>query len=276
MGELISNMRILTNRLTETDQICEKHGTKLLELMGHTACYQCQCEKKERTEEESREFALFYYEKAEFENSRSETYWRLDRDSVFADRTLKTANFSTFNTDNEELAENKKKALEIAERYKNDEVFNSLLTGSAGTGKSHLAMSILQKVNEESDPYRSCLFLSIDEFLLEIRSTFRPGSQDDEKAVVDKYAKVDLLVLDDLGAETGFIGTDKVASDFTQRILYHLMNRRQDKSTIITTNLNSKQISAMYDSKVVSRLYKNLGGNIIKFEKSKDRRIVEF
>ena len=94
--------------------------------------------------------------------------------------------------------------------------------------------------------------------------------------MVDKYAKVDLLVLDDLGGETGFIGTDKVASDFTQRILYHLMNRRQDKSTIITTNLNSKQISAMYDSKVVSRLYKNLGGNIIKFEKSKDRRIVEF
>lgn len=276
MGELISSMKKLTDSLTETDQICEKHGTNLLELYGHTACYECQREKKEQTDEEIRQLAMVSWEKSNFEDSRRHTYWRLDRDSIFADRTLKKADFSSFKTDNEELAENKKKALEIAERYKNNEVFNTLLTGIAGTGKSHLAMSVLQKVNDESDPYRSCLFLSIDEFLLEIRSTFRPGSQDDEKAVVDKYAKVDLLVLDDLGAETGFIGTDKVASDFTQRILYHLMNRRQDKSTIITTNLNSKQISAMYDSKVVSRLYKNLGGNIIKFEKSKDRRIVEF
>lgn len=276
MGELISSMKNLTDSLIETDQICEKHGTKLLELMGHTACFECQREKKEKTEEETRRLYMMDWELQHFEDSRRKTYWRLAYDSIFADNTLKKADFSSFHADNEELTENKKKALEIAERYKNNEVFNSLLTGSAGTGKSHLAMSILQKVNEESDPYRSCLFLSIDEFLLEIRSTFRPGSQDDEKAVVDKYAKVDLLVLDDLGAETGFIGTDKVASDFTQRILYHLMNRRQDKSTIITTNLNSKQISAMYDSKVVSRLYKNLGGNIIKFDKSKDRRIVEF
>ena len=276
MGELISNMKQLTDSLTETDQVCEKHGIKLLELMGHTACFDCQREKKEKTEEETRRLYMMDWELQHFEESRRKTYWRLAYDSIFADNTLKKADFSSFNADNEELAENKKKALEIAERYKNDEVFNSLLTGSAGTGKSHLAMSILQKVNEESDPYRSCLFLSIDEFLLEIRSTFRPGSQDDEKTVVDKYARVDLMVIDDLGAETGFIGTDKIASDFTQRILYHLMNRRQDKSTIITTNLNSKQISAMYDSKVVSRLYKNLGGNIIKFEKSKDRRIVEF
>lgn len=276
MGELISSMKHLTDSLTETDQICEIHGTNLLELYGHTACYECQREKKEKTDEEIEREAMVSWEKSNFEQSRRYTYRRLEYDSVFADRTLKTADFSTFQADNEELADNKKKAIGIAERYKNGEVFNTLLTGIAGTGKSHLAMSILQKVNEESDPYKSCLFLSLDEFLLEIRSTFRPGSQDDEKTVVDKYARVDLMVIDDLGAETGFIGTDKIASDFTQRILYHLMNRRQDKSTIITTNLNSKQISAMYDSKVVSRLYKNLGGNIIKFEKSKDRRIVEF
>ena len=82
------------------------------------------------------------------------------------------------------------------------------------------------------------------------------------------------MVLDDLGAETGFIGTKKTASDFTQRMLYGLMNRRQEKSTIITTNLNSSQISGMYDQKVISRLYRGLNENsLIKFEKTKDHRI---
>ena len=82
-----------------------------------------------------------------------------------------------------------------------------------------------------------------------------------------------LAVIDDLGAETGFIGTDKTASGFTQRILYSLMNKRQDKSTIITTNLNSAQITAMYDSKIISRLYRRLGSNVIKFESMNDRRM---
>lgn len=84
----------------------------------------------------------------------------------------------------------------------------------------------------------------------------------------------DLLLLDDLGAETEFIGTKKTTSDFTQKVLYGLMNHRQDKSTSITTKLDSKQLSVMYDQKVISHLYKVVNKEtVIKFNESEDKQI---
>lgn len=92
--------------------------------------------------------------------------------------------------------------------------------------------------------------------------------------MIEHISDVDLLVLDDLGAETGFIGTNKTATDFTQRILYSLMNRRQDKSTIITTNLTGAQLASMYDKKILSRMYRKIDGNVITFNGTKDRRMI--
>src|SRR5690606_39233922 len=78
-----------------------------------------------------------------------------------------------------------------------------------------------------------------------------------ETYFIDLAAKVDFLVIDDLGAETGNINTDKEASDFKTRILRAIVNGRQNKSTIFTTNLNSKQIISMYDAKLADRMLKN-------------------
>ena len=51
MGDLISSTKNLTESLIETVQICEKHVTKLLELIGHTACFECKREKKDKNVE---------------------------------------------------------------------------------------------------------------------------------------------------------------------------------------------------------------------------------
>lgn len=251
---------------TET---CPVHHIPFLTYAGRKACPACQKELLEKKEEE-------YSRRMTFKHQKRITYDRLSKDSLISDLTIKEASFQTYETDNEESVRNKQAARQIAGRYLNGEVFNTLLTGNAGAGKSHLAMSIAKAVNENSDPWRSVLFLSIDEWLLWIRSTYSDNnlSTDDEKSILDKTAANDLLVLDDLGAETGFIGTKKKASDFTQKMLYGLMNRRQDKSTIITTNLNSDQISAMYDHKVISRLYRGLSEqSMISFEETSDKRI---
>lgn len=247
--------------------MCAKHEVPLLLFAGRTACPVCQ---REKIAEQDKLFV----EKAERQHMKRRTYDRLAMDSILMDYSLKEASFQSFLEDDEESIANKKKARVLAGRYLTGETFNTILTGTAGAGKSHLAMSMLKAVNDNADPWRSCLFVSLDEFLLSIRETFDRNNKETERSVIEHISDVDLLVLDDLGAETGFIGTNKTATDFTQRILYSLMNRRQDKSTIITTNLTGAQLATMYDKKILSRMYRKIDGNVITFNGTKDRRMI--
>ena len=138
-----------------------------------------------------------------------------------------------------------------------------------GVGKSHLAMSILKALNSLE---RSCLFLDIDETLRKIRGSFdNEDSKYTEQYFIDLATEVDFLVLDDLGAETGDIATTKRASDYTSKVLRAIVNGRQHKSTIITTNLVSNQLNNIYDRKVISRMMTNIES--ITFKQSMDKRI---
>jgi len=59
--------------------------------------------------------------------------------------------------------------------------------------------------------------------------------------------------------------------------LFGILNKR--KRTIITTNLNSDELSKIYNPKLLSRMYKGIekGDSIIKFtEKTEDKRKVVF
>lgn len=84
--------------------------------------------------------------------------------------------------------------------------------------------------------------------------------------MVDRLTKADILVLDDCGAETGAIGSGKAATDYTTKILYAIMNGRMNKSTILTTNLSSRELSKMYDQKLIRVMLKGSEGNVIKFK----------
>ena len=108
--------------------------------------------------------------------------------------------------------------------------------------------------------------------LRKIRSSFNDkDSPFTEQYFTDLLTNVDYLVLDDLGSETGNIDTNKQATDFTSKVLRAVVNGRQDKSTIVTTNLSSKALMNMYDPKLISRMMKNL--ETIIFTETTDKRI---
>lgn len=267
--KMVSPLEIINQKIEVLDDVCVIHGEPLRKLLGYKACIVCQRENIKRQEEKEVAIAAERYQKRI-------TYGRLEKDSLVMDKTILQSRFSNFVVKDQHNKETLVKAQELANRYLNGEKFNAVFSGNPGAGKSFLAMAILQEVNEKSDPWRSCLFLPIDEFLLEIRNTFGhndESNKENEKSMIDRVSDVDLMVLDDLGAETGFIGTDKRASDFTQRVLYNLMNKRQDKSTIITTNLDNKARAAMYDGKVLSRIYNGALNNSIKFNSERDHRL---
>jgi len=130
------------------------------------------------------------------------------------------------------------------------------LTGSCGSGKTHLAVALMNNwfadgmVEGEDGAYQSrgrAAFLPAVELFLEIKQTF--GKDDaSEKAILDRYSDIPLLVLDDLGAEK--------VSDWSRTVLYLIIDRRYRacRQTIITSNLSHGELAEKLDDRLASRI----------------------
>lgn len=274
IAEVISKLN--NTMMGLTSETCNKHTVnangrilereiQMISHDGEVFCPLCERERltRELSEEEDAKIKRFMA---------SQKYKTFENRSVLTDKGLLDSSFGNYETLEKEEIANKERAMTAFKRYKKNESFNTWLTGIPGVGKSHLAMSILRNLNETGDKNKSCLFVSVDEMLMRIRDGFNnKESRYTESYFVDLLSGVDYLVLDDLGAETGGTGTKKVATDFTLRILYAVANGRQDKSTIVTSNLSRAALESMYDPKLVSRLMKNT--YLINFKETKDKRI---
>lgn len=118
--------------------------------------------------------------------------------------------------------------------------------GDTGTGKTTLAMLISKAVLEAG---RSVAIYSLPKLLARIRRTYdsEPGG-DSYLSLFDKLTSVDLLHIDDLGAEK--------RSDWVLEQLYALVNERYEteRSVVITTNLTHEELEEQIGSRTVSRL----------------------
>lgn len=248
----------------QVDETCNKHGIHLVEFSNRLICPQCAVELTEASAQEVIE-------------KETERYYKKNRDyirlSIYSDKTLKAATFDSYKVVDKETEQNKNKARLLAGAYLKDATFNTIFTGKVGTGKSHLAMSMLKAVNDHSEPYKKCLFVSVDELVSLLRYSYTSTDTQTENQLRKLCVDADLLVLDDLGAEVGSIKTDKEASNDVVRLINAIVTGRMDKPTIFTTNLTSKQINKMYDERIASRVLKGVNNErIIKFSETKDKR----
>jgi len=270
MEDLSSSFEEQLNKYKTVNDTCSIHGIQLVQIGDYDPfCPVCAREVIQETNENRKKNAVERMEK------RNGYDWLHDK-SIFADNTLKQATFDSYEVEKEEETKNKRLAMKLADKYINNETFNTIMTGTPGAGKSHLAMALLHKVNEESRPYKKCLFVSVDEIMRRIKNSFNnKESIYTEEFVTQLCAEPDVLVLDDLGAETGNMGSQKQATDFTSRTLYAIVNSRLNKNTIITTNLNNKQLTNMYDRKLLSRMYKGVkaNGSLVQFKETTDKRL---
>ncbi len=121
-----------------------------------------------------------------------------------------------------------------------------LLRGKPGSGKTHVAVGILKEVIRRG---YSAHYANFNDLLSRIRDSYREGSSQTEGELLSLVDYVDLLVLDDVGAE--------VTTDWVRDRLYLIINRRYEnaKATIITTNCNEEELEERIGMRTASRLY---------------------
>ena len=135
-----------------------------------------------------------------------------------------------------------------------------VLTGTVGTGKTGLAVSLAYLVHMQGHRVRIGTFT-------EILDEMRPKAGINEQGTVpaDMY-KPRLLVLDDLG-------TQKVTEFVSERLFAIIDGRHQRKlPTIITTNLDIAQLNQQFGQRVVSRIvemstFASLSGDDLRMKK---------
>ncbi|HQH12597.1 MAG TPA: ATP-binding protein [Candidatus Sumerlaeota bacterium] len=121
-----------------------------------------------------------------------------------------------------------------------------IFMGTTGCGKTHLAIGILKAVIEKGYTGYYC---NVVDFFTRLRDTFAGDTEYDEMDLLDKVARVNLLVLDDLGAEQ--------PSVWKLDRLYALVNKRYEQNSpiIVTTNkLDVNDLEDFIGPRIVSRL----------------------
>jgi DNA replication protein DnaC len=118
-------------------------------------------------------------------------------------------------------------------------------TGSVGTGKTTLAMLVSRHALEAG---RSVAIYSLPRLLAEIRTTFDDDRGNSYVDLLDRLTAVDLLHIDDVGAEK--------TSAWVLEQLYAIVNARyeDERSVIITTNLERDDLAEQINERTVSRL----------------------
>jgi DNA replication protein DnaC len=117
--------------------------------------------------------------------------------------------------------------------------------GTVGTGKTTLAMLVSRSA---LDAGRTVAIYSLPRLLAEIRATFESDSEGSYVDFLDRLTAVDLLHIDDVGAER--------TSDWVLEQLYAIVNARyeDERSVMITTNLERDELVEQIKERTVSRL----------------------
>jgi DNA replication protein DnaC len=121
------------------------------------------------------------------------------------------------------------------------------LFGDVGTGKTSLAMLVSKAALEAG---RSVAIYSMPRLLADIKETYEDRSESSYMQLFDRLVGVDLLHIDDLGAEK--------RTEWVLEQVYSIINERwqEQRSVVVTTNLiDIDELRGQIGPRTVSRLH---------------------
>ncbi|MDU3520190.1 MAG: ATP-binding protein [Clostridium saudiense] len=195
----------------------------------------CSCRKKE-------------LEKKAIEDENKEKQIRLN--SIFKnslmDEKFKQCTFENWNHDI-----GSEKIFNICSKYASnftkakEDNLGLMLYGEPGNGKTHAVSCIANYLMLRGIP---TICVSINKMLERIKETYSSYGKEGEETVLKSLSNADLLIIDDLGTEQ--------KNEWSAAKIYNIMDSRYRNGlpTIITTNINLKDLENMYQKRAYDRL----------------------
>lgn len=198
-------------------------------------------------------------------------YMRSNLKNIVAEENFSTFSFDWYSKDYIDEAtgltayDNMKNVVSICRQFirEFDKGFHNLLIyGKTGVGKTFLSNCIAKELLDTS---HSVIYLTA----IELFEAFGNYNNDDdyEGTAIESILGCDLLIIDDLGTELG--------NTFTNSKLFYCINERmlRRKASIISTNLNLRELSGLYSERIMSRITSaytllKLFGNDIRIQKT--------
>ncbi|MBM5573690.1 ATP-binding protein [Deefgea sp. CFH1-16] len=130
-----------------------------------------------------------------------------------------------------------------------------IFSGQMGTGKTHLAIAIANALMRKESCYAK--YTMVATMIRRVRATWRSDSEVSESEVLNRYAQPKLLILDEVGIQSG--------SDNELSMLFEILNFRytHNKSTIFITNLSRDKYISYLGARVIDRLREDGGEEIV-------------
>ena len=249
-----------TNGITTEIKICEKHGEyesrsiQVFTGMAPSKCQLCTAEEKSKSEESDR---IQIWDKRARDISMN--FAESGLPPRFENKTLDKYEF---------ISDGSRRALSTCEKYANnfqgrlESGGGLIMCGQAGTGKTHLAAGIINKIKAERF---TSAFMSVLSATRHVKATYSKDSRLTEAEAISHFIGPDLLVLDEVGVQFG--------SEAEKIILFEIINQRYQhvKPTILISNLTLKELSEYIGERVVDRMYEG-GGAVLSFDWDSYRR----
>lgn len=228
--------------ITASENRCPNCNRKYLFKEGQEYCFHCDVIEKE--DEAVKDEASSWIEKR-----KKDERFKAFKDKSLINPKLELATFENYFPQNESQEQALSKTLQFAKEFQTDK--SLWLQGRPGLGKSHLSASIAKEVMNQG--YNS-IFISLPRLMTEIRNTYNRKSEHTELDIFKALEAVDLLILDDIGAEKT---KEDEGLSWSKSKIFEIVDSRIGKATVYTTNYTAKELIHMYGERDFSRMIEN-------------------